>query len=125
MGPIYNNFLFERGADRQLANIMGKFDCAESGEGRSWKSSKWAEEGRGAASRGQKLLSPRAISDRIWKWGHIACLLQNGGFSVSGLQFQDGIAKHDGKGRGPGLAHGAAVRSQTEPVKTLSLFLSG
>lgn len=89
------------------------------------KSSKWEEEGRGAASRGQKLLSPRAISDRIWKWGHIACLLQNGGFSVSGLQFQDGIAKHDGKGRGPGPAHGAAVRSQTEPVKTLSLFLSG
>lgn len=37
MGPIYNNFLFERGADRQLANIMGKFDCAESGEGRSWE----------------------------------------------------------------------------------------
>lgn len=89
------------------------------------KRSKWAEEGRGAASRGQKLLSPRAISDRIWKWGHIACLLQNGSISVSGLQFQDGIAKHDGKGRGPGPAHGAAVRSQTEPVKTLSLFLSG
>ena len=35
MRPIYNNFLFERGADRQLANIMGKFDCA--GEGRSWE----------------------------------------------------------------------------------------
>ena len=89
------------------------------------KSSKWAEEGRGADFRGQKLLSPRAMSDRIWKWGHIACLLQNGGISVSGLQFQDGIAKHDGKGRGPGPAHGTTVRSQTEPVKTLSLFLSG
>ena len=57
--------------------------------------------------------------------GHIASLLRIGGISASGLQFQDGIAKHDGKGRGPGLEHGTAVRSQTKPGKTLSLFLSG
>lgn len=89
------------------------------------KSSKWAEEGQGAATRGQGSLSPRVMSGRIWKWGHIASLLRIGGISASGLQFQDGIAKHDGKGRGPGLEHGTAVRSQTKPGKTLSLFLSG
>lgn len=63
------------------------------------------------------MLSPRVMSDRIWKWGHTACLLQMGSISALGLQFQDGITKHDGKGRGPGPAHGTAVRSQSEQVK--------
>lgn len=44
MGPIYNNFLFERGADRQLANIMGNLIVLNLEKEEAGKSSQWVEE---------------------------------------------------------------------------------